>query len=265
MFKLPSHRYGPLADSYSGNKFFFPIIAAVLSNRQNGVVYVDSLDNPEQFYAEHEFGFAQLVGPSQTKSRFIEGIHSRFINKDKFQSNKIRLYCPENFLISEIISQDIVLSKRQRFILNWQKWNFSDTDQMVGNSEQVTIAEVTEKDLNEIETEFFNLTRFWKNKKDYLDYSMAWIIRADTDIAAICYSAATESGQAEIDVFTQPVYRHNNYAKMVVNSFVNHCRQQNIIPLWDCFHNNEASMGLAKSVGFEEIELPYDFYTINMD
>ena len=60
-----------------------------------------------------------------------------------------------------------------------------------------------------------------------------------------------------------PAYRHLGLAKAVVRLFNQSCLAQNVLPLWDCFTNNTASMALCQSVGFVPLGEPYSFFTIN--
>ena len=105
--------------------------------------------------------------------------------------------------------------------------------------------------------------RFWRTPDNFLRQSNAVLALIEGQAAALCYAAAVAGGRAEIDVLTVPVYRHAGLAKAVVRMFSQRCLEQNVLPLWDCFTNNAASMALCQSTGFVPLGDPYPFFTIN--
>ncbi len=62
MIRLEKCSYEPIYNLYQLGESFFPLIAAVLLNEQDGAVYVDNPNSPSQAYVEHTFGFAQVFG-----------------------------------------------------------------------------------------------------------------------------------------------------------------------------------------------------------
>ena len=64
MLRISPSDYPAAYALYCNYDAFFPLIAAVLSDQQNGVVYVNQIENPKQVYVEHIFGFAQTFGES---------------------------------------------------------------------------------------------------------------------------------------------------------------------------------------------------------
>ncbi len=54
----------------------------------------------------------------------------------------------------------------------------------------------------------------------------------------------------EIGITTLEGYKKRGYAKAVVGAFIKNSIKNNITPIWSCGHDNDASINLAKSVGF---------------
>lgn len=188
----------------------------------------------------------------------------RYLIVDKaFTCAKVRLYtpyCPNFLQVSECAD---MLSWRQHFQLDIvsRTENYSlETDQSVEGLTLI-LADASHVDL--IERTFGVVGRFWRTREDFASQSNAVLALVEDKAAALCYAAAVGGGRAEIDVLTLPTYRHLGLAKSVVRMFNRRCLEQNLLPLWDCFTNNTASMALCQSSGFVPLGDSYPFFTIN--
>lgn len=258
MIRLSSEQYAAAYALYLDHDAYFPLIAAVLSGEQEGVVHVDCEANPAQVYVEHAFGFAQVFG---TPVQAFEQSLQRYLLVDKaFSCAKVRLYTPHypDFLRSP--GCDSLRSSRQHFQLDISRLNpGSEKTQVKGLA--LVRADTSHVDL--IEAAFGVVGRFWRTPFDFANKSNGVLALVDGQVAALCYAAAVVGGKAEIDVLTLPAYRRLGLAKTVVRLFNQHSLAQNVLPLWDCFTNNTASMALCQSVGFVPLGDPYPFFTIN--
>lgn len=260
MVRLPSSQY-PAADAlYSDHDAYFPLIAAVLSSEQNGVVYADCEENPEQVYVEHAFGFAQVFGAPVPA---FEHALQRYLLIDKaFACAKVRLYTPRSPDFLRSPDCDALRSWRQHFQLDTTRADPEANEPQVP-VDGLTLVDANANHMDLIEQAFGVVGRFWRNPVDFVARSNAVVALMDGRPAAICYAAAVAGGRAEIDVLTLPAYRHLGLAKTVVRLFNQRCLAQNVLPLWDCFTNNAASMALCQSAGFVPLGDPYPFFTIN--
>lgn len=260
MIRLPPSQYPAAHSIYRDHCAYFPLIAAVLGRAQNGVVYADHEKNATQFYVEHAFGFAQVFGSSVLA--FERALQHYLLVDKAFSSTKARLYtpyCPSFFLTGDC---DGMRSWRQHFQLDTARAG------TIGNVPEAPLkgltliyANATHVDL--IENSFGVIARFWRSSDDFIRHSNAVLAMVEEQAVGLCYAAAVAGGRAEIDVLTLPAYRHLGVAKAVVRSFNQRCLAQNVVPLWDCFTNNTASMALCRSTGFIPLDDPYPFFTIN--
>jgi hypothetical protein len=246
---------------YKREEFFFPLIAAVLLDEQDGVVYTDKPDSPSQVYVEHSFGFSQLFGEMGVK--FTQQMEDYLLVGRAFHSEKVRLYAPQvpDFLLKS--NQKVSLSQRQRFTLNYKL--FLDRKRTVPSNDEnhIQLCDVGFEDVNLIEDKFKVVNRFWRNPKDFIERANPCLLFYNNEPASICYAAATADGYAEIDVLTLTAYRKLGLAGYALTRFIEKCQSIGIQPLWDCFTNNAASMALANSMGFIPWNSPYSFFTIN--
>jgi GNAT superfamily N-acetyltransferase len=260
MVRLPPSQFPGAYALYRGHEAYFPLIAAVLLDEQDGVVHADRSDHPTQVYVEHAFGFAQVFG---TPVPAFEQALQRHLLVDKaFSCTKVRLYtpqCPEFLRTSEC---DGLRSWRQHFQLDMTRAGIG-----AGASEKLAkglaLVPVDAGHVDLIESAFGVVGRFWRTPGDFVRKSNAVLALMDGQPGALCYAAAVAGGKAEIDVMTLPAYQHLGLAKAVVRVFNQRYLARNVCPLWDCFTNNSASMALGKSAGFVPLGAAYPFFTID--
>jgi GNAT superfamily N-acetyltransferase len=232
----------------------FPLIGAVLQNRQDGVVYADAAARPGCAYVEHAFGFAQVLGrPGKTFESALE----RYLLLDRsFAPQKVRLYTPWLPGFLEDPRHDSLRSLRQRFVLDPSRM------ESVAEGSDRQVAEVDASNVAAIEEAFGVTRRFWRSAPDFVRGARAVVVMQGREPASLCYAAAEVDGQVEIDVLTRPEHQRLGLGKLAVSRFVRRCLERGLTPVWDCFANNTASVELSRSIGFVPKAGPYPFFTI---
>ncbi|NOT12365.1 MAG: GNAT family N-acetyltransferase [Methylococcaceae bacterium] len=260
MIRLEKCRYQPIYSLYQSGESFFPLIAAVLLDEQDGVVYVDNPNSPSQAYVEHTFGFAQVFG--KVTADFEQEL-ARYLLADKcFNPCKIRLYTPHLPSFLALPEYESLCSYRQRFTINTEERPYiQEIDPELEKDK--TLTKVDASNISLIDDKFGVVSRFWRTPADFILKSNAVVVFYEGEPASLCYAAAEANHYVEIDVLTLPEYRNLGLAKLAVVNFVNQCFGLSLHPLWDCFTNNLGSMMLCKSVGFTAPKAPYPFFTIN--
>ncbi|OQW92246.1 MAG: hypothetical protein BWK78_02220, partial [Thiotrichaceae bacterium IS1] len=244
MIRLEKCSYEPIYNLYQAGENFFPLIAAVLLNEQDGVVYVDNPSSPSQAYVEHVFGFAQVFG--NITVGFEEEL-ARYLLIDKcFNSSKIRLYTPHLPSFLDLPEYKSLRSYRQRFTINTEELPYS-REIAPELEKDVTLSGVDASNISLIDDKFGVVSRFWRTPADFILKSNAVVILYKGQVASLCYAAAQANHYVEIDVLTLPEYRNLGLARLAVVNFVNQCFGLSLHPLWDCFTNNLGSMRLCKS------------------
>ncbi len=259
MIKLENGSYDEMYKLYLTRDFFFPLIAAVLLDEQDGVVYVNDPASPSEVYVEHAFGFSQVFGES-VKS-FEQELERYLLIDKRFGPSKIRLYAPCVPEFLKFPAYESLCSYRQRFTINIDDLSYqygAENDQ----EKQLSLGRVDANNISLIEKKFGVVGRFWRSPAEFIQRSNAIVAFYDNEPASICYSAAEADHCVEIDVVTLEEYRTLGLAKLAVTKFVNRCFGLSLRPLWDCFTNNLGSMKLCKSVGFAASQTPYPFFTI---
>ncbi len=262
MFRLEPQDREAALHLYRATAARFPLIGAVLQNRQDGVVHADDASRPHCAYVEHAFGFAQVLG---TPTAEFESELERYLLVDKsFAAPKVRFYTPwlPGFLDDR--GHDSLRSLRQRFVLDPASRRGA-TSQAAGDGgpdSDRRAVEVDESNVGAIEQAFGVTRRFWRSAADFVEGAQAIVVMHRGEPASLCYAAAEADGQVEIDVLTRPPHQRLGLGKLAVSSFVRHCLERGLTPVWDCFANNTASVQLCLSVGFAPAAAPYPFFTI---
>tara|TARA_B110000027_G_scaffold122601_1_gene137731 strand:+ start:2375 stop:3160 length:786 start_codon:yes stop_codon:yes gene_type:complete len=237
---------------------FFPLIGAVLEGKQMGSVYVDKLINPKIILVVHKFRFAQLIS-EESNNEVWSMICDVIDNQKDYKGNtlnKIRFYCASpNFIkyLGTINNYNFQVGERIRFLSN----------------EYLKIDCVKDFQLSKNDIDLLNKqhqiqtgSRFWNNNEDFLKNSYSYCVKEGNIIKSICYAAAVSNNKAEIDVATHVGFRKKGFAKEAVLGFIKLCSNCGIIPLWDCYENNIASVQTAISIGFKKY-FSYHFLIIS--
>jgi hypothetical protein len=241
------HDLQTLASRYRSNHKSFPLIAAVLNNRQPGLIYTDELS--ENYFIVHQFGFADLLEGKQS-DEFDQSLYQFLIHKN-FPQQKIRWYqVPERWinLLKYVNDNSVALVDRTNL-----KFNNTAPLPVALNQPDIRLQNITNVNFDRINKELpLELAgRFWASKEEFLQNSFGVIaFNGDAPVAA-CYACAIENSVAEVDVFTKAELRNYGLGKVVASRFINMCLKKHILPNWDCYTNNKASLNLAMALGFK--------------
>jgi RimJ/RimL family protein N-acetyltransferase len=230
----------------------------VLLDEQDGVVWAEKAEAPEAVYVEHAFGFAQLLGGGVID--FEKALESYLLAEQRFTAPKVRLYTPRlpDFLADP--ANDSMRAFRQRFFIDRRS---ARVPSEAGAPPGFSAAGVDAGNIDFVENAFGVVRRFWRSPEDFIRNSQAVAVLHRGRPASICYAAAVADRRAEIDVLTLPEFRNLGAGKFAAMRFIAQCFERGLVPLWDCFINNAASMRLSRSLGFYAPKPPYPFYTID--
>ena len=93
----------------------------------------------------------------------------------------------------------------------------------------------------------------WLTASAYGEFGFGFCLAVGPDEpASTCYTYTAGGGMAEIQVQTLARFRKRGYATIVCSAFVEECRRRNIRPYWECTADNEASVMVARKIGFRE-------------
>lgn len=224
MLLLPPASFPSLYTRYCSADLFFPIIGSVLEGVQEGVV----IGGDDAALVVHTFGFAQYIG--RVEKELLSTPHQGFMLPEK-----IRLYdAPEGW--------PGVISQRVRMHLEHSPHEKDNPARTAALTDLEALRDVP----------LALGSRFWRSEGDFFQYAMPCVRMEGGAVASLCYAAAVSNGCAEIDVWTREDARGRSYGAQAARRFIAECLARGIKPLWDCYADNEASLQLARRLGFVE-------------
>ncbi|MEP6894767.1 MAG: GNAT family N-acetyltransferase [Chloroflexota bacterium] len=258
LFELPPHNFEKILPLYLSEEKIFPLILAVVRQKQRGWVFVNDSIQPASALVINNFGFMQFIGIKDIDDRLINFFGSPKASMPSY----LLCYSPPpqiQKMLDDFPEQQVRRRERVRFAFN-QPINRDKAKYPSGYEVQLLTEE-----LIRITTHFqLDLgTRFWASTTDFLEHGIGIGVVKDGAVVSLCYSACVVDKLAEIDIVTQGQHRGLGLAKIAAQAFINECIRRGITPTWDCFTSNTASMQLARQLGFEET-YAYFLYSFNL-
>ena len=255
--RLPKERYHFL----TGLKELkiFPLIHAVLLQRQDGEIYLDEGGMLANIFVIHKSGFAQLK-LADAYSNF-DAI-ADFIKTNSALPDYFHIYAaPEKLVMYfEKEQTEVGIKIRQRVKLQYRR---SDLDTPARLPANFSCHAINKENFDLLSS--FNLaldSKYWDSKDHFLKDGYGYYIEAPGKIpAAICYAACVVDNVSEIDIFTDDKYRKMGLAKIATAYYVQESIRRGVTANWDCFTENVASLTVAKNMGFEQIN-DYTFLSL---
>ena len=246
LVELPKGDYKRIFERYKNCNHFFPLIGAVIEQKQNGCILVDNVKSPNGCLVVSSFGFAQFINMSASKD-ITDLFFQIFENKSLWRYkniSKLRLYClPKQWKDKlKSNSSSVVMVERNRF---YYSGIISESSQIITRISYENFDVVNDSLQLDLDS------RFWNSKNDFINSANGFIIVRNNKTVCICYAAAISNNFSEVDIFTDEQHRNQGYAKMVAQQFITSSMENKIIPCWDCYSNNTASYELALALGFE--------------
>jgi hypothetical protein len=233
----------------------FPIIQAVIEGVQKGQIFSNAQND---YWVLHKAGFSEVFLNRDDGNGLVD-----FISKTNELPKYFHMYSPSVKLVDVFKSSTEIFNVHERdrvqLKYNGQKMNGSFS----GESDGFISTEVTLDNIDSLAV--FNLdleNKFWNGKEDFAKNAVGVFIKDEqNNPLSFCYAAAVAGQTAEIDVVTNELHRGKGLAKSVVAKFIRHCEKNGIIPNWDCFENNIASLVTAKNLNFLFVK-KYQFVSI---
>ena len=257
-FTLDTKDFKKILPLYLGEEIIFPLILAVIQQQQRGWVFVDDLIHPTSAMVINNFGFMQFIG----NSKLTNNLDKFFKNPTARIPSYLLWYAPPLQIqkaLDNFTKEQVRRRERARFI--FQEKNIKS---LTGCPAGFTVQRLDKELLMLAENFKLDISsRFWESMDDFLNHGIGTCVTKDGVIVSLCYSACIVDNLTEIDVFTQAEYRGFGLATIAAQNFISECLYRGITPTWDCFVNNDASMKLAKLLGFKQTVV-YPFYSFNL-
>jgi GNAT superfamily N-acetyltransferase len=251
MIRLTADLYPNVAALYDESGLCFPLIRAVIDRLQRGSIWADDPARPATAFVVTAFGFTCLVGVARVDTSFDQSLQHLLTTPGDELPGYLLWYAPPPAWRAWLDGRlEGSFRRRERVRLRWD----GDEPADVIQSDGLRLAPLDIALIPEVDKLGLRMgSRFWSSPEDLLAHGFgACLIDGDGAVISVCYASCVADNRAEIDIATRDDRRGRGYAGIVAREFVRQCRRRRILPTWDCFTANEASLRLAGSLGFVE-------------
>lgn len=233
----------------------FPIIQAVIEGVQKGQIFKNAQND---YWVLHKAGFSEVFLNSDDGKELVD-----FISKTNELPKYFHMYSPSVKLVDVFKSSTETFNVRERDRVQLKYDRQKMTNSLSIESDEFVATEVTQDNVDSLAVFSLDLeNKFWSGKEDFAKHAVGVFIKdKQNNPLSLCYAAAVAGQTAEIDVVTSELHRGKGLAKSVVAKFIRQCEKNRIIPNWDCFEDNTASLGIAKKLKFLFVK-KYQFVSI---
>jgi RimJ/RimL family protein N-acetyltransferase len=264
MIELEEDNFGKVLPLYQVGTGYFPLILAVIRQKQRGWVFTDNRDDPVSAMVITNFGFMHVTGTKPGEA-FDLDLQIFLAAPEARLPSYLLWYSPPpewQTRLDALTPDRIRRRERMRFVFDPSRAGYLAEPVQIPTGLDLRLLD---DDLL-AETAVFNLelgARFWSSPEDFMKNGFGVCLLRDGEIASLCYAACVVDGLAEIDIITREESRGQGLGAITAQYFIQECMRRGIVPTWDCFINNVASFQLAKRLGFEAKQ-PYFFYSFNV-
>lgn len=241
----------------------FPLLQAVVRQKQPGAVFAERRAEPNAFAIVTRFGFMGICGDSEDP-RFDVGLLELLSTPGANTPSYLLWYAPPAHWQDRLdkAAGSVRRRERTRFRLNR---DLADCLRRTESPQRGV--EVRPLDAALLPTTAplgLHLdSRFWSSAEQLLAEGVGACTMLNGEVVSVCYSACVVDGFAETDVATIPQHQGRGLASKAARLYIDNCIRKGIEPMWDCFTTNKMSMALAKSLGFEP-QQTYPLYSFNV-
>lgn len=256
--------YSRVLSLYQELESVFPLIGAVIENRQRGQVFVDQPESPSSAVVFTDFGFMSFLGTDQNKY-FNAGLASLMADNTRIKQTYLLWYAPPaawRQRLDALVPEPVKCRERARFEFHAERADY--LHQALSCPPGFDLKRINEELLPMTDELGINVTsRFWSSGAEFLKQGLGVSLIKDGKVVSLCYAACVAGGFAEVDIVTALEFRGAGLATLVAQQFIRECLSEGITPTWDCFTGNLASYKLAERLGFVPIRT-YAFYNFNI-
>ncbi len=211
---------------------------SIATGVQTGDIYADDRGNV-LFW--HYCGFAYLS--ENVDPDFLEQIYRDFLAADT--GRRFLLITDSDFVTDYYKDRDLLLfDKRVEYDHSLVPEKSPSLDR------KFTIERITEDNISCVRGRIVP-TFSWESDKAFLEHGFGYLVKADTDFAAIAFSSAVSPDEVDIGVETAEAYRHHGLASYLANRMCEEIIVQEKTPVWAHAETNEGSRKTAISAGFK--------------
>ncbi len=271
MLLLPAGKYSLLKEKIklvTVNNLF---ARSVIEGHVRGKVFADNISDPQTWYIVHPYGMSLLAGDcgnEEFNSSFLVYATSGGSSPERYEWMQT---FPRDWdaILDDMFGSLIIRSPgndgagsegkievHSRVNFEFRRERYLKRLKPV-LSEEDSIA-ATGREYFEKITGSVIPGRFWDSAEDFAARGRGFTLFHEGEIASTAYSAFVMDNMLEIGIETVDKFRGRGFAELTCSKLIDHCLENNLIPVWACRRGNTASYNLALKLGFEPVlEIPF--------
>ena len=210
---------------------------------QSGEIFVDNAEEPTAVLLWHYCGFANIAG--NYDERFIEETRNMMHDPKDGHSGRMALQTDNDIRLRDMILSYPFASVHERYVFSFGGEKYCIPKDMGSRVEEIS------SDNYELMTGRITPAFSWENKEAFLKNGFGYCLIKDGRMLACSFSSGVSKDYVDIGVETSEEFRGQGYGKIAAAAMVKETLRRGKLPVWGCDTRNEASMRLARSVGFE--------------
>ncbi|MTI47384.1 MAG: GNAT family N-acetyltransferase [Firmicutes bacterium] len=251
MFELHKNEYYRINEVFQDISHSHPIVYSVLEGNQPGKVFIDDIKNPRTALLYPTNSFFYIAG-DEKNNEFLQEI-KKLIFEDLLVNNEDELVLfafskKWRDKLDELLGdKESVKIERRDFDFIKTKFKEKRLDLDKGLPKGYKLIKINKEVANQI-----GIIKSWGNIEGFMNKGIGYCIVKGDKVVSSCYSIYIGNKMAEINIHTNENHREKGLATAVVISFIEECLSRGIKPNWSCWPFKEASLKLAKKLGFVE-------------
>jgi RimJ/RimL family protein N-acetyltransferase len=249
MYKVETSHYDRIAALFQEMIAYHLSIAAVCAGTAPGEVWIDAIDHPSIGFVTTPEG-AYLAGDSACAQAYPA----------------LKALIPETAYLTvhpsgweHVLPQiwtNPVARRHSRLHLRWQHHSVPDWRTLLPQEFEVVAIDkqlLARTDLLNHE-EIANRVNDWRSTDFFLQHGFGFCVVHGNTIVSRCVADCVQGTKCEIGVGTDPHYRRQGLALVVVAATIEYCLSRGFRHIgWHCLRSNTASRVLAEKAGFGSV------------
>lgn len=251
MIQLNKNQYELLLKPLKQVDFNTYFIRSVIAGHADGKIFVDSLTNPESFYAICGYGMSLLFGETDNE-QFNNELFNYFTQKTGIREKDEWLQAyPRDWdsLLEKVIN--VGKAKRNsRLNFSFSKAEFEkNNSQLPLNNYKIV---PTTANMFSAANGTVIPSAFWRDNQQFLEVATSFTVTVDGDPASTAFASYRHDEMLEIGIETVEKHRGKGLARIACIRLINYCLENDLEPMWSCRLENTGSRILAEKLGFKE-------------
>lgn len=243
-------------------------IKSIFNYKNEARLFVDNPDKPKSIFILDSWAYYYLAGETENEafnSSLVEFLENSFFPECiRTNYNTEFAFYPDTDLwsnkIIELFSHlDLQKSGKTYFNYNVNRFNKNWRNSI---PEGFSVKRISPEIIDSIDNnqDFLDYIKFaWKTVDKYFSKGFGYCAVDAKNFANICISVFASEKEREVGIKTFADFRRKGLAYVTACAYIEECLNNNYIPVWSCFSDNEVSIKLAEKLGYT-IESSHPIY-----